>query len=537
MTSLQDDALERLKCARARKADVQADLEEAYFFAAHWRPRSVLSDSDPGKSRNKGLNNSEDAPATDLLAEVSGDFVSNIMDTFMPKFVDWAKRGRGMMTSIDDFKSVKRQVEDDDKQIMAAIRASGFYAASYQAFNPDLFVGTAAMWIDPAQVIFKYPACWGVPIRSLEVNVGALNTIDDRFAVLYMTYAEAKKLLGTEAKIPTSTQTTYNDTKRCQVVLGFWDISDTSGEQKWQHVALLDKQLVNEMELTGEGSCPLIPFRWEPDNVSAWGTGPGIKTLPSSRVLDAMTEVTQNMAEFAAKPPFGYPSDGVLNFDGGLMPGQAYPMLPGSGKDIAKLFLDGKADAGFYTIEQIEQRIRRLSYTDFPEQPGKTPPTEAQWLDQMIKSQRRIGPPGEMFWREGPREVFLRFQYILEQAGIIKKITRPGAKEGELVSLEPFNPAVRALALQQVEQAVKVAQIARIVAPQEAEVAIDGLKSIGNIMDVLDERVLVMRSEGDIKGAIAMIAQLSGQGGEAGPPGTPPNGAGAAVPNGAAQMQ
>ena len=502
---METEALDRLKQARSRKSDVEQDLKEAYFFAAHWRPKGVLSETDTQKTRQQDT----DSPATSLFSEVSGDFVAHIMDTFMPPFVDWARRGPGMMTRQQDWKRVEKQVDAADKQIMQAIRASGFGAAAYQAFNPDLYVGTCAMWLDPAQVSFHLPACWGVPIREFECNIGPLGTVDDRFVVKWVSYDHAKVILGPGASIPQEIANRSGGKKRCQLVLGFWQDYQSDGQVRWKHVKLLDRKLVEEVDLEGEGSCPLIPFRWEPDADQPWGVGPGIKTLPTARVIDALDAATQDRAEYGARPPYTYPNDGVINFDQGIEAGMGYPILPGSAEDIKELFFKGDINAGFYQIDQLERRVRRLAYVDFPEQPGKTPLSATQFLEDLVKAQKRIGPPGQMFWREGPREVFLRFKFILEAAGIVETVVR-GDREGEVIALEAYNPAVRAQSVEQVENALKTAQVCYAIAPNEAALAIDGMKSIENVIDVLKEKILVLRDPAELQQAAGLMAQVMG---------------------------
>src|SRR4030095_5573346 len=121
-------------------------------------------------------------------------------------------------------------------------------------------------------------------------------------------------------------------------------------------------------------------------------------------------------------PPIGFPDDSFAAVEQGLEPGMAYPIRPGSEGAIKPLYMVPSPEEGAYTYQEKLKELRKLFYVDYPEQTGDTPPTLGQWLDELARMQRRIGTAGYSFWREGPRAIFLRFKYLLEQAGTIKKV-------------------------------------------------------------------------------------------------------------------
>ena len=180
--SLEKEANDRLKECERQKSMVELDLREGYYFASPWRSRQLQSRTSVYSDKP---DDTEEEPATSLGMEVSSDFATLIINTFMPPNFDWARRGRGMYVTEDQWEEVKDEVAASDKAVMNAIRASNVEMNAFQMFNPDIGLGTAAVWIDdrhPASPAVAQP----VPIRELEINVGPHGDIDDRFAVKHV---------------------------------------------------------------------------------------------------------------------------------------------------------------------------------------------------------------------------------------------------------------------------------------------------------------------------------------------------------------
>ena len=197
--------------------------------------------------------------------------------------------------------------------------------------------------------------------------------------------------------------------------------------------------------------------------------------------------------------------------------GKAYPMRPGSGRDIAKLYFEGDADLGFYTAQDLERRIRRKHFADYPEQKGDTPPTATQWIDEMVKSQRRIGTPGKKFWREGPYQIFRRFEWLLDKDGKIEDVESNGRK----LSLIPNNPATQAANNQKLQNGMQVLGIVKNYFPETSAAAVDERATIDNIKRLAKVDMVVLRDEeqtkqllGTVLGAAQDMGVVPGQEGQ-----------------------
>lgn len=519
---LQQEANQRLADARRQKSLVDRDIRECYFFIAPHRARDVSSLSSTPSSRPDDARDLQ----TSLGIEVAQDFATEIANTLMPQAIVWAEQKAGADISEDAWGDVKDQVDAQTTAIHDAVKASNFYSSVAQTLEPDLGVGTVGMWVSDLRPN-EATVCQPVPARELEINVGPYGQVDDRFIVRHTRHRHLAALLpGVKLPKEIRDKVKAKPNDRCKVTWGYWRKWDREDDVVWQAVVMVGKTLVDDALLVGEGSCPLLVGRWNPDTMFAWGSGPTMKALPELRRLDETEALKIENADFQIHPPFSYPDDGVTNFAGGIEAGMGYPSRPGNGKDFVKLSFEGNVQFAEYETAQIESRIRRLHFVDYPEQRGKTPPTAEQWLEELQRTKKRIGTPGTVFWREFPAAVFLRFKWLLERRGKIEPIKI----DGKVLSLAPYDPTEIAQDQQESMVAMRFTQWGMSTFPQTWEVAVDQQKTLTNMKTKLRDKIVVLRSEEDMLKAVQQLAPALGQGGgiggapAPGPAGAPPEG-------------
>lgn len=511
------DANRRLANARAQKSLSRLDLQEAYFFT---RPRlSYYVDSTQKAQRRR--DDMQDELATGLGPEVSEDFATEGTAAFFPLGTNW------VTTDIDEaefegleayqIEELKEEAKARDKKIFSAIRASNFESELGTTLDPHMAVGTVGWWIDkpfntrPTKV-------QTIPPRELEFNVEADGTVGDRFRVRHVKGPQVKSVIP-DVRLPEKIEAKIRNEQNCSIEIawGFWRDWSEPENDVWIHVLLVDRVAVHRQVFEGEGCTPIVIARISPDPDFAWGYGPSIKALPEYRVLDVITAGTQDRVDVAVNPPIGYPDDGVTDFEGGLESGKAYPMRPGSGRDVVPLYFAGDADLGFYTAAELERRIRRKHFADYPEQKGDTPPTATQWVDEMVRAQRRIGTPGKKFWREGPYAIYRRFEWLLQKDGKISDVSFEGRK----LTLTPNNPATQAANNQKVQVGGNLLNMAKTYFPETAAAAIDERATIENFQKLMNDEVVVLRDQAqttelvsNILGAAEQAGMVPGQGGQ-----------------------
>lgn len=502
---LEKEANRRLADCRTWKSYWELDFKECYFFCSPHRQRTISSMTEPAQQRML------DAPElnTDEAFLLSQDFVTEVVNTFMPEAQPWCERGPGMDIAPGAWEKVEKQVKDDDAKIFAAMKASNLYPEVAKAFYPDLAIGTVALWIDRPHASAPINTS-SIPLRELECNLGPYGEIDDRFAVRYTRNCYVRELVGEDVwgKISARMKKAIEDKPqvRTQVIWGFWRNWEDKGDECWQHVILVGARLVHETTIKGEGSCPMLVFRFNPSSDWPWGLGPMIQGLPSFRQIDELEMALMENASLSLRPPITFPSESFTNVEQGLEEGMAYPILPGHEGAVKKIYDVPPANPANYAYEDRLRKLRKLFFVDLPEQTGDTPPTAAQWYDEMARAQRRIGVPGLSFWREGPSKIFLRFQHLLEQAGMIK----PLRVDGRAVATLPRNPAQAAAEMQEVATAVKYLSITGPAFPEEYKLRIDGGETMKNLKNKMRADLIAFRDEDKVNTALDQIQKLAG---------------------------
>lgn len=507
--------------ARIQKTVVEKDLKEAYFFTRPRLSRQVSSQS-AVTARSAIDNDASGELATSIGSEVSEDFATEVLAAFFPAGTNWAESTADAAilvgleeAQIDEFRTAAKEYDD---KVFAAIRVSNFDAEIATALDPDAGIGTVGLWIDAPGAGRPYKVDH-VPTRELEFDVDPDGNPGNRFRVRHVRADKLGSVIG-DIKLPEKLQNKINRSKAAmiEVVWCFGRDWSKPADDIYRHVLLVDKVAVHQTTLTGEGSLPLIVARISPDKVHAWGNGPAIKSLPDFRVLDVITAATQDRVDVAVAPPIGFPDDGVVNFDGGIQAGKAYPMRPGSGRDVTKLYFEGDADLGFYTASDLERKIRRKFFADYPEQKGDTPPTATQWVDEMVRAQRRIGTPGKKFWDEGPKQIFRRFAYLLDKDGKLD----PVKIDGREVSLAANNPASQAQDNQKLQVATQFLSIAKSMFPMTSQAAIDELRTMTNMQKIMKDEIVVLRDAGKVEQLVEQILTSMGPASGGSDGGTPP---------------
>lgn len=503
--ALAREACERFTECQRQKTIAKLDIEEVYAFAAPDRIRNATETGNRTRTEDKG------DLQTSIAFEVIEDFSNMKIDSFMPQAGKWAERRAPAGLSEEQKQQVNQAAKKEDVKVFETIKASNFYAALAMSQIPDSGIGIDAMHIFDHGG-YKPVECISLPIRKIEFNIGPDGMVDDRFAVEYTTFSRVTALLpGVSLPSDIEEKCSSSHNEKCAIKWGYWRKWDRRDNEVWQHVILIDDDLIYDREIEGEGSCPLLIGRFGATPDFAWPTGPSIRSLPEFRQVDYTEASFAENFDFTLRPPIAFPDDSVLNLSMGIEPGKAYPKRPGTKGEIEKLYEPNPLQAALFETEKKQRRIRKLHYVDFPDQPGKTPPTATQWLDQMVEAQKKIGTPGMAYWNEFPQQVFKRFLYICEKRGICQPIEIENDQgEKKSLALQAYNPAERAMQNQEVLTATRFLQIAGQGFPQIAQAIIDGIATLKNIKEKLGDELVVLREPDQLKQGLTDLASVAG---------------------------
>lgn len=516
--ALTEEACERLDACEKQKHEFDLDIREGYFFAQPHRAREIRSDQ--ATSTSKPTDDAE--LQTGIAGELVADFTTELVNGFMPPHAPfWAERLPGAFIPDALREQVKQQARKEDAKIFEAVRASNLYE-EFPKLGADPAIGTAALWVEdprPAESVIVQ----AIPLHELEINLGPHGMIDDRFVVRHTKNRHVKALLGSVYdKLDEECRKEIEDPKKRQLTTiirwGYWRLWERMDDVVWQHVVMKDRKVVYETKLVGEGSCPLLPFRFNPMPEWAYGDGPLIKSLPDLRQIDDIEAKKIEHIDLTLAPPSTFPDDSFSAVEQGIESGRVYPVRPGTEDAVKRMIEPGTMDAAVFELAEKERALRRRFYVDRPEQRGDTPPTATQWLDEMQLALRRFGTPGASFWREGPAEFFLRFKYLLEVRGVVEPIK----VDGKTVQLRPFNPAQKAAEMEEVAMAARYLGMVGPTWPEEFRLKVDGSATMEAMADKMRVTGLIkFRTKEQMGNVLEGIKQLS-EGRQQVRPGAPP---------------
>tara|TARA_R100001086_G_scaffold242703_1_gene170634 strand:- start:736 stop:2238 length:1503 start_codon:yes stop_codon:yes gene_type:complete len=479
----------RLSAAKKWRRNAEPDIKEAVRFCDPGAEHAFKNGKPDGN-----LPSSENFIS--LPEELASDLSSDFVTYYTPPEARWMDWEVTTPVPEDQAEAILGLVREREDGIFELIESSNYYDVAPQVFLAAASHGTPAMWVDQAhmtQPVYVEP----VPIHELYVTPGHMGYLD-RFRENWILSDHLKATFDSQdvdlnhdkIKAKISKPGSY-----VKLTRGFWlDWSDPASP-KWVYEATVDDIAVTpEKQILGPlaGACPLLVGRFNPRTGRPLGRGPGIKAIPDILTMDDISEKVLDNMDAALSPSWWYQDDGVLDVREGFERGTTYPGRAASGAP-QKLDLSGEVDQGWFTIEQLEERLRVAFYQDGPRQRGDTPPSATQWVDERRRVQKRIGKPSAPLWSELIYPFVQRIEWIGVQTGKFdQEITHNGAK----LSITPVSPLQKAQNQDKVLTTRSNLDLAVQSSPEGADAFIDFPATFKKIVDASGDELLVLK-DGD----------------------------------------
>jgi hypothetical protein len=440
------------------------------------------------------------------LEIVAEDFASDMISTFTPRHERWV-----MFEPADDLsegqkREIAPQLAAIGDAVFAEIERSNYWDAAQECFA---YWGVSAMAValsdmGPLNPLHFQP----IEIPDLLMERGPDGSVTGKWREMKLTQAEQNMLWGASMGKEFPAFSGVGKDKKQRIVEGCDRDWSTPGVERWSYrIFVDDKERVN-LTYEGAGSCPIITCRFRQQADSAWGPGPFKKATPRARVLDELAYLNLKGLGRTIDPAFSYEEDGLANFDGGMEPGKGFARAPGS-KSPEAFLPDVRFDASFFAADEMRKGIKRACYQDRPEQPGDTPPTLGQWMDEKAWNTRRKELPRDRCVREWVLPIIERVAWILAKRGVLPEVKLKG---GRVVNCRPISPLSKAKDLEDMNLTGQVLSMAASIGgAMQVGVPVDAKATMENLIATAKERHIVMKSDEQIMAEQA--AQMMAQGG------------------------
>jgi hypothetical protein len=491
------DVLKRIKAAKTDRDRHGTWINEAIRLAM------------PTYRRVTGSSSPQDAMAEqdDLfdttLQTVLEDFSSDMISTFTPRHERWVRFEPAEDLTEAQMKQVAPQLRALEDSVFAEIERSNYWDAAQECFS---FWGVSTMALaltprGPMEPLHFQP----IEMPDLLIERGPDGSLTGRWRQmkldkmgLHIMWPEHFPMPGRQEKNKVST--VYEGCDR--------DYS-MPGEERWNYRIFVDDKEVVKTNWVGAGSCPIIVCRFRQQSDSAWGPGPAHKAVPNARTLDELAYLNLKALSRSVDPPGSYEEDGVINMEAGLSAGTWIPRASGS-KAPEPMKVETRFDALVFNVDALRTNIKKALYQDRPEQPGDTPPTATQWIDERTWNTRRRELPRDRCIREWVLPIIDRVVWIKAQRGELPAIK---LSDDKAVAIRPISPLSKAKDLEDMQITQQVLSLANLVGQAVQQgVPVDATATIERLKATAKERHLIMLTPEQIQNAMATAAQVGGMG-------------------------
>jgi len=479
--------LRRIEAARQDRDRHQTWINECLRLALPTYRR--IGETNTSETRNA----EQDDQFDNELEIVAEDFASDMISTFTPRHERWVSFEPAGDLSEGQRREIGPQLRQFEDAIFAEIERSNYYDAAQECFA---FWGVSAMMVaisdmGPLNPLHFQP----VEIPDSLMERGPDGSVTGKWRDLSLTPLDMHFLWGARygTQFPAPEQGQSN--KACKVVEGCDRDWTTPGVERWNYRIIVNNKVRVTETYEGAGSCIMVACRFRQQADSAWGPGPFKKATPRARVLDELGYLNLKGLGRTIDPAFSYEEDGLANFDGGMEPGKGFARAAGS-KAPEAFLPDVRFDASFFAADEMRKGIKRACYQDRPEQPGDTPPTLGQWMDEKAWNTRRKELPRDRCVREWVLPIIERVAWILAKRGVLPEIKLKG---GRLIDVKPVSPLSKAKDLEDMNLTGQVLSFgASIGAALQVGVPIDAKGTMENLIATAKERHIVMKSDEQI---------------------------------------
>lgn len=446
------------------------------------------------------------------LQETIEDFASDMISTFTPRYERWVEMSPYRSLSEGEKRSIGPQLQAYSDAIWDEIERSNYWDAAQECFPFWAVSGMAVAVSDmgPLEPIHFQP----IELADLLIERGADGSTTGRWREMKLSPAGLHQLWPGIFPPPTEREQRAN--KTAIVYDGCDRDYSVPGEEAWTYRIIVDGKIKYEKREIGAGAASIIACRYRHQADSAWGPGPAHKATPLARVLDELSYLSLKAIQKSVDPVTFYEEDGVINIEGGLDPGTYVPMAAGSKAPVPQA-PDTRFDAMIFKTEELRKGIKKALYQDRPEQPGQTPPTLGQWMDEKAWNTRRRELPRDRCVREWVLPIIERVAWILEQRGVLPKVKLKG---GDIVNVRPISPLSKAKDLEDIQITSQVMILNQAVANLgQASPDLDVRATMEAIKSTAKERHITMKSPEQVAAEqeAAMAAEMAKQGMTSGP--------------------
>lgn len=369
------------------------------------------------------------------------EFASRMQSGLTPTFMKWFDFNAGSEIPEDEREKINEELEAVSTYVWEVLQASNLDQELHESYI-DLAIGTGTMSIEEGDAVnpVKFTT---IPQAEVFALTGPFGFIDTIYRLRSLRLGDIKAIWK-NAKIHKTMEKdgTKDPEKRFEVIECVKRDWSNRGDEVHDFcvIDVKEKHEIVAATFKGDGSAPIIAFRWSKAAGETYGRGPLLNSMPDVETLNLVVELTLQKAEIDVVGMWQADDDGVVNPDViELVPGTIVPRAMGS-RGLEPLQSGGRMDMTNFILSDMRHNIRKALFTETLGKPEGTPMSATEAHERMADVSRVVGSAYGRLLAEQLTPLLRRVVYILRKQG---KITIPkvNGREVKILYVSPLAQA------------------------------------------------------------------------------------------------
>jgi len=430
-------------------ADIKQILEgfeQAYNDRQQWVPKweECYNLAIPGRQGFYG--NTDGSTNTDEIfdstaVEATAEFASRMQAGMTPAFAMWFDFEAGSAVAENQRQKVNEELQVISTYVWETLNQTNMNQELHESYL-DLAIGWAVLAIEEGDAVepIRFTA---IPQTQAFLTIGPYGRPDGVYRSRQLTLRHIK-IIWPGATIPEKMkQEGEKEAKKTFEIIESVRRNWANKETEHHEFAVVTKdpdEILFEGDFKGEGSNPMIGFRWSKASGETYGRGPLLNTLPDIKTINAVIELGLENLAMAVTGMWQADDDGVINPDTiQLLPGTIIPRNPGSA-GMEPLQPPGNFDAAQFIVKDMRFNIKKALFNETLGSTQGTPMSATEVHERMADLARTIGSSFGRLHTELVTPVLKRVVHILSKQGKIE-LPKINGREVKIINTSPLAQA------------------------------------------------------------------------------------------------
>jgi len=461
----------------------------------------------PNRTRfnSNSINNAAEDIFDETGANAVDEFTSRMQAGLFPPFSRFVKLQASSGIDARDQKAVNNDLDQIEKFLFEEIWASNFAQESTETLF-DLCISTGLMSVEDSggAAPFRHRA---IPITDFFLERDVNDSLGGFFRRRIIKAEDLAETYDIPEAATRSLQAAQNEGDKELTVIEYLKRDPFAPvETSYHYVVVKDfNEILRQRKFSGQGTSPLLGYRWAAAAGETWGRGPLLRALAAIRTTNLTVELILENAAMAMIGIYQTDNEATINSEN-------VQLLPGTilNKDIGTDGLQpvnmsgGNFNVSDLVLQDQRLNIKRALYNDMLSDPNKTPATATEVAERMADLAHRTSA--------GFARVFYEFivPYIWRTLRILqdrKDIELPSLK-GRALDIVATSPLAQAQKGRDVQRLMQDFQVRSAIYGPQVAVASYNLENLHPWLierNGLDENLF--GSAKDIKEAMKNMAE------------------------------